>query len=55
MTLIAAFITPGDPFNMLIMMAVLFVFYEFGIVLCRIFPKPPSDIDAPDSAEMIEV
>lgn len=37
-SIIAALLTPADPFSMLFMMAALYALYEVGIVLLRCFP-----------------
>jgi sec-independent protein translocase protein TatC len=40
--ILAAIITPStDPFNMMIVAVPLYVLYEFGIVMARLFAKTP--------------
>lgn len=56
LTVIAALIAPGDLTTMIIMVGSLLLFYELGILLCRLMPKRPwDDLDVPDPDEMVEV
>lgn len=50
-TVISMLLTPAEPYSMLMMMLPLIVLYEFGILICRWFPKPkPFDDDDPQTA-----
>jgi sec-independent protein translocase protein TatC len=55
LTIVAAMLCAGDLWSMIMLTLVMFAMYEGGILLCRMVPKPPSDIDAPSPDEMIEV
>jgi sec-independent protein translocase protein TatC len=44
-----------DALNMMLLVAPLWVLYEFGILLCRFAPKSASDMEEPDPDEMVEV
>ena len=46
---LAAIITPADPFSMLIASIPLFLLYGISILVCR--KEPPEDEDEPDEAE----
>jgi sec-independent protein translocase protein TatC len=39
-TVISMVLTPAEPYSMLMMMFPMIVLYEFGILICRWFPKP---------------
>ena len=39
-TLISMILTPAEPYSMLMMMVPMIILYEFGIIICRWFPKP---------------
>jgi sec-independent protein translocase protein TatC len=44
-----------DALNMMLLVAPLWLLYEFGILLCRFAPKSASDMEQPDPDEMVEV
>ncbi len=45
-TVISMVLTPAEPYSMLMMMFPMIILYEFGILICRWFPKPkPFDDD----------
>jgi sec-independent protein translocase protein TatC len=44
-----------DALNMMLLVAPLWLLYEFGILLCRFAPKSASDMEEPDPDEMVEV
>jgi sec-independent protein translocase protein TatC len=54
---VSAIITPSpDPQTMLLLWFPMCLLYEFGIILCRMQPPhPPSDLDVPETKEMVEV
>lgn len=39
-TIISMILTPAEPYSMLMMMIPMIILYEFGILICRWFPKP---------------
>lgn len=39
-TVISMILTPAEPYSMLMMMIPMIILYEFGILICRWFPKP---------------
>ncbi len=39
-TVISMVLTPAEPYSMLMMMIPMIILYEFGILICRWFPKP---------------
>jgi sec-independent protein translocase protein TatC len=39
-TVVSMILTPAEPYSMLMMMIPMIVLYEFGILICRWFPKP---------------
>jgi sec-independent protein translocase protein TatC len=43
-----------DALNMMLLVAPLWVLYEFGILLCRFAPRSASDMEEPDPDEMVE-
>jgi sec-independent protein translocase protein TatC len=56
LTIIGCLLSAGDLVSTIMMVMTMILFYEMGILACRIIPKPPpSDIDAPSPDEMIEV
>lgn len=57
MAIAAAVFSPTpDAYTMLLLWVPMCLFYELGIILCRIFPsKPLFDLDIPDPDEMVEV
>lgn len=44
-----------DPFSLIAMTVALWGLYELGIFMCRLSPRPASDIDVPEPEEMVEV
>ena len=45
-TVVSMLLTPAEPYSMLMMMIPMIILYEFGILICRWFPKPkPFDDD----------
>ena len=57
MAIVAAVLTPTiDPQTLLLMWVPMCLFYEIGILLCKLSPRRPLlDFDDPESDEMIEV
>lgn len=51
---IAALLTPPDPISMLIMMAPLYLLYEFGIIMLRLFPASKVGAKRESDGEPIE-
>lgn len=39
-TIVSMILTPAEPYSMLMMMIPMIILYEFGILICRWFPKP---------------
>ncbi len=51
-TVISMVLTPAEPYSMLMMMIPMIILYEFGILVCRWFPKPkPFDEDDDDEKQ----
>jgi sec-independent protein translocase protein TatC len=44
-----------DPFSMIMLAVPLCLLYEFGIFLCKTWPRPEIDLDVEESEEMVEV
>jgi sec-independent protein translocase protein TatC len=56
LTFVAALLAPGDYITMIIMVGCLVLFYEFGIILCKLAPKREwSGLDGPESEGAVEV
>lgn len=47
-TVISMILTPAEPYSMLMMMVPMIILYEFGILICRWFPKPKPFDDEDD-------
>ena len=47
-TVISMVLTPAEPYSMLMMMIPMIILYEFGIMICRWFPKPKPFDDEED-------
>jgi sec-independent protein translocase protein TatC len=56
LVVVAAMLAPGDLTTMLIMTGCMLLFYEAGILLCRLMPRRQwSDFDVPDADDRFEV
>lgn len=47
-TVVSMILTPAEPYSMLMMMIPMIILYEFGILICRWFPKPKPFDDEED-------
>ncbi len=54
-TMISMFLTPAEPYSMLMMMIPMIVLYECGILICRWFPKPKPFDDEDDGEQKTTV
>ena len=54
-TIISMILTPAEPYSMLMMMIPMIILYEFGIIICRWFPKPKPFGDEEDDEKKTAV
>ncbi|MBC7818505.1 MAG: twin-arginine translocase subunit TatC [Planctomycetaceae bacterium] len=54
-TVISMFLTPAEPYSMLMMMIPMILLYEIGILICRWFPKPKPFGDEDDDEKKTAV